>query len=852
MSASAVTLDNCDREPIHIPDSIQPQGCLLACDDAAGTILRHSANAADMLGLAEAPTGRALDEVVGTQNAHAIRNALTRAADPGRAALSFALVLPSGAAFDVAAHRFDDAAIVELEPAASRKTSALELARTMIGRVTAIARTDQLIRETARLVQATLGYDRVLVYSFDADGSGKVVSEAKRSDLESFLGQHFPASDIPSQARTLYLRNPIRLIADVDYRPVPVVPALDADGRPLDLSFAHLRSVSPIHCEYLRNMGVTASMSISVIIDGALWGLIACHHYSPRRLSMADRVAAEMFGQYFSLHLDALRRKQKLDAATRARQLLDQFLRTAAETGSIDQLLDGDLVEFATLVPCDGLGFWLDGAWRGHGATPPAEALPALAAHVGRVADGQVWATNRLSAQLAEAASYADLASGLLAIPLSQRPRDYLFFFRKELVQTLDWAGNPEKVYRSGPLGDRLTPRTSFAIWKQTVRHQADPWTEAQIEIAEATRVALVEIILRQNELLADERAKTELRRRILNEELSHRVKNILAVISSIVALPNKESETIAGYVAALRGRIRAIAYAHDQVVRADGGGDLADLARAELSAFESSGATIVADGPAVRLDARAFSVLALVLHELATNAAKYGCLSRDGGRLAISWHLDGGGACLIEWRESGGPPVRAPERPGFGTLLIDRSIRFDLSGEAAIEHAAEGLRVTLRIPAGFVTAGAAAAVLARPRPAPPQATTAPDLRGKRVLLVEDQLLIAMDLERILDTQGPRGIDTVASVTEALQRLEKVSPDLAILDVNLGGETSALIADELARRGIPFAFATGYSDRSLIPERFGAAPVIRKPFTTSDVIGQVAELLRGPAGAGPT
>ncbi|MFO1047859.1 MAG: HWE histidine kinase domain-containing protein [Geminicoccaceae bacterium] len=844
MSAPPVTLDNCDREPIHIPGSIQPQGCLLACDDAAGNVLRHSANAAAMLALAEDPNGRTLDEVVGTQNAHTVRNALARVADPGRAALSFGLVLPSGAAFDVAAHRFDDTAIVELEPAASEKTSALELARTMIGRVTAIDRSDRLIRETARLVQATLGYDRVMVYSFDADGSGKVVSEAKRSDLESFLGQYFPASDIPAPARTLYLRNPIRLIADVDYQPVPVMPELDAAGRPLDLSFAHLRSVSPVHCEYLRNMGVTASMSISVIIDGALWGLIACHHYSARRLSMADRVAAEMFGQYFSLHLDALRRKQKLDAATRARQLLDQFLRTAAETGSVDELLGGDLADFAALVPCDGLGFWLNGAWRSHGATPPAAALPALAERMAEVADGRVWATNRLSAQFPEAASYADVSSGLLAIPLSQRPRDYLFFFRKELLQTLDWAGNPEKVYRSGPLGDRLTPRTSFAIWKQTVRHQADPWTEAQIEIAEATRVALVEIILRHNELLADERAKTELRRRILNEELNHRVKNILAVISSIVALPNKESETIEGYVATLRGRIRAIAYAHDQVVRADGGGGLADLIGAELTAFESSGAAIVADGPAVRLDARAFSVLALVLHELATNAAKYGSLSRDGGRLTIGWRLDGGGACVIEWRESGGPPVRAPERPGFGTLLIDRSIRFDLGGEVTIGHEADGLSVTLRIPAGFVTRGIASAAPAKPRSAPPQATAAPDLQGKRVLLVEDQLLIAMDLERILDTQGPRGIDTVASVTEALERLEKVCPDLAILDVNLGGETSALIADELTRRRIPFAFATGYSDRSLIPERFGAAPVIRKPFDATDVIGQVAELLR--------
>ena len=178
--------------------------------------------------------------------------------------------------------------------------------------------------------------------------------------------------------------------------------------------------------------------------------------------------------------------------------------------------------------------------------------------------------------------------------------------------------------------------------------------------------------------------------------------------------------------------------------------------------------------------------------------------------------------------------------------MLIDRSLRFDLGGEATIEHAESGLHATLRIPAGFVTADSgAAAKPARGRTAPPEVEADTDLRGKRILLVEDQLLIAMDLERILGGLDAGGIDTAASVTEALRRLETTSPDLAILDVNLGDETSALIADELVRRGIPFAFATGYSDRSLIPERFATAPVIRKPFDARMVVGQVAELLRG-------
>ena len=179
--------------------------------------------------------------------------------------------------------------------------------------------------------------------------------------------------------------------------------------------------------------------------------------------------------------------------------------------------------------------------------------------------------------------------------------------------------------------------------------------------------------------------------------------------------------------------------------------------------------------------------------------------------------------------------------------MLIDRSIRFDLGGEAAIEHAADGLRATLRIPAGFITAaGEPTAEPTRGRTAQPEAVAASDLRGKQILLVEDQLLIAMDLEE--SWRAGCGRHRYRRVGDrGAAAAETVSPDLAILDVNLGSETSALIADELVRRGIPFAFATGYSDRLLIPERFATAPVIRKPFDAPMVIGQVAELLRGTA-----
>ncbi len=839
---SRVDLTNCDREPIHIPGSIQSHGCLIACDAGAVTIRRHSRNLTEMLGTLSDCNGRNLAEILGEEVAHSVRNALARTQEGSRAALLFGPTLPSGRRFDVSVHRFKGAAIIELEAADDAIAPPLELARAMIGRIAAIETVERLIRDTARLIQGMLHYDRVMIYSFGADGAGKVLSEARRGDLESFLGQYFPASDIPQQARSLYLKNTIRIISNSNPQPVPVEPVLDASGEPLDLSFAHLRSVSPIHCEYLRNMGVGASMSISIIVEGQLWGLIACHHYSPRTLTMAERVAAEMFGQFFSLHLEALHRKQTLEAATRARALLDRFLQASSGSRDFGQILRERLPEFKELIPSDGQALWIDGKWTASGTVPPAAASAGLVRFAEAAAEGRVWATHQLSAVLPGAEEYAPDASGMLIIPLSQRPRDYMFFFRKELVHTLDWAGNPDKLYETGPMGDRLTPRKSFAIWKETVRQQSASWTAPERQFAEATRAALVEVALRHSELLADERSKSELRQRMLNDELNHRVKNILAVIKSLVSQPSETGHSLEDYVQSLRGRIQALSHAHDQVIRGDGGGGLADLVRAELSPFGSDGRTVELNGPAVWLNAQAFSVMALVLHELSTNAAKYGALSRAGGTLQVDWTVEDTGTLQLNWAESGGPPVRPPSRRGFGTVLIERSIPFDLGGKSNVAYDAGGVAAEFRVPGRFVSVERASKTQSRVE-TPTAAEPAHRIAGRRVLIVEDQMLIALDLEQMLTDAGIEVVATAPSVPEALAVVQKEPIDAAILDVNLGADNSTLVADALAQRRIPFLFATGYGDGGALPEQHAGAMVVRKPYEAAAIVQQLQRLL---------
>lgn len=849
---TTVDLTNCDREPIHIPGSIQPHGCMLVCDEAAVTIRRYSRNAAAFLGLAEQSlVGRKLEDVLGATPVHELRNALARSGQPSRPGLMPKVTLPtSSQSFDISAHRFRGNAIIEFEPAAAEGASSpLEFARTLVGRLSNTATPAQLIAGAARLLRAVLQYDRVMIYQFAADGSGQVVSEARRSDLESFMGQHFPASDIPQQARQLYLLNTIRLVSDSSGARSVIEPTLDADGEPLDLSYAHLRSVSPIHCEYLRNMGVSASMSVSIIIDGALWGLIACHHYSPRAMSMNQRIAAEIFGEFFALQLGMLSQKEKSEAGDRARSFLGVLLASSSHTTNVAEFLRSHLGDFRQLVACDGLGLLIDGVWSHEGMAPPEAFVPELAAFVGSATSGTIWATGHLSDVMPRARAFSAAVSGVLAIPLSQLPRDYLFFFRRELVQTIEWGGDPSKTYESGPLGDRLTPRQSFAVWKQTVENRSRPWTRIERELAESARSALVEVVLRHGELLAEEREKGDIRQKVLNQELNHRVKNILSLIRSIITHPSREAHDIESYVGTIRGRIEALAFAHDQAMQASGGGVLKDLLDAELGPYLADGERVALAGPPAALDTRAFSVLALVIHELATNAAKYGALSRDSGRLSVTWRCEANGDCAIDWQETGGPLVTPPTRVGFGSALVSRSIPFDLGGRSDVAFEPGGVIARLTIPARFVS-WLALAPTGQASAGSDQllAEAARPLLGKSVLLVEDQFLIAMDAEDMLLALGARSVVVCSSVREAMAALDRENPDIAMLDINLGKETSIPVAYRLRTEGVPFVFATGYDDGMLLDHDGLDAPVAHKPYKEQVIAAALRQAIAADGG----
>lgn len=846
----AVDLTNCDREPIHILGSIQPFGFLLAI--SSDWMVRHaSENASAYLGT-PVELGAPAAALLGETATASIRRHIQRLRDAESVERIFAV--PVGAnktLMDMSVHHSGASLVIEGEPTVQEdEFDAASVVRATIGRLQKHRSVLNMSAEAARQVRALTGFDRVMVYRFDQSGAGEVIAEAARADLERFLGLHYPASDIPQQARALYLRNWLRIIPDIGAKPSLVKPYADAQGNPLDLSHAKLRAVSPIHIEYLQNMGVGASMSVSIILHGKLWGLFACHHYSPRVVSYPRRTAAELYGQMFSLLLESQERETAAHFELNARELHNRLLGAIASDSPPFDVLSSFLDDFCEVISCDGVGVAVNGKYALRGSTPNEDEFVTLIRFLNQTTPSQVYETHELQTRFETAAPYVDRVAGVLAVPISRSPRDYLVFFRKEFARTVNWAGDPAKPMTSGPLGDRLTPRKSFELWKETVRGQSAPWTDIDQRIAESLRVTMLEVILRLTDAAERERRAAHDRQELLIAELNHRVRNILTLIRGLVGHSKSGAGTMEEFAKVLNDRIHALSRAHDQITRGNwGAAPLDELFKTETAAFLGKKAgRFELDGPRVLLAPHAFATMALVAHEMVTNSAKYGALKDSHGKVKVSWKIDETGRLVIEWRERGGPAVQAPSRRGFGSTVIERSIPYDLQGEAEVKYAMAGVEARFVIPAAFVQPAAPENVSdangsATMQTAPASEDEPEKILAGRALLVEDNLIIALDAEEMLIRLGAEGVDVAASVRDALTLIDRQAPDFAVLDVNLTGETSFPIAERLKQANVPFVFATGYGDDLALPKEFKGAKIVSKPYEDGDVAAAVKAVL---------
>lgn len=846
IGTARVDLTNCEREQIHILGHVQDIGCLIAVShdwiithvsDNIGRFFDTTPD--DLIGV---PLSRFLDGDV----LHDIRSKLQILSGADAVERIFHLDVVEGAQpMDVAIHSSGQMIVLEFEPSNSGQAGdQAALVRPMIDRMNAATSSAKLMELAVRQVRALTGFDRVMMYRFAGDGAGEVVAEAARGDLEPFKGLRYPASDIPPQARALYERSLIRIIADVNGARSQVLPVLGPEGKPLDMSMSSLRAVSPIHLEYLRNMGVEASMSISVLRRGKLWGLIACHHTQARALDYETRSAAEMFGQLLSFVLDQLLNDEEQSGLRDARDVHDRLVSNVVLGGNISDNFDLFADAIAEVIPWDGAIASINGTFQSRGLAPGEQSFAAMLPFLNGAQKGKIFAVSNIAKVYPDAASLGSEVAGLLAIPVSRKPGDYVVLFRREIAKTVTWAGDPNKsVEVSQEISGRLTPRTSFSAWQEVVRGSSHPWEPSEILAAESLRNTLVEIILRLTDSANEDRDRARERQELLIAELNHRVRNILNLIRGLIGQTASGRASIADFTDVLGGRVHALARAHDQLTSKQWEpASLHGLINAEVNGFLDDDARITVTGPDPMLRPLAFSTLALVVHELLTNSVKYGALSVPAGRVSIAMEMDKDGGVSILWRESGGPAVNAPLRHGFGTAIIERSIPHELHGRAEVRYALTGLEASLYIPSAQIARMRTITQVGAEKSVAAIAARAPLTIGT-ALIVEDNMIIGMDAEGILEELGAKEVFLLGNNAAALDLLSRVKVAVALLDVNLGAETSAPVARRLQELGVPFMLTTGYGEVRGMDGVGESVPVLQKPFSDEAIRAGLRKLL---------
>ena len=850
-TAEKVDLTNCEREPIHILGNVQSYGCLLST--SADFMVNHaSTNCQEFLGIdAQEVIGQRLIDVLPEKTVHDLRTKLQLSSAGNDVSRLFSYdVLRKGRLFDVSIHISKGSFVFEFEPKRDDPTrDDLAMVQPLLARVKRHSKVEGAAQEAARAMQVLSDFERVMVYRFAQDESGEVIAEVCKGEMEPYLGLRYPASDIPKQARALYKRNTIRLIADVNAEVSPIVPQTNPNGEPLDLSLATTRAVSPIHLEYLRNMGVGSSMSVSIIKNGELWGLFACHGRKPHYIDFERRSAIELFAQFFSYELS-----QKLDANQRAdelrsRDLHDRLMVRLSAGGDLVDGFDTLADELSQIIPSDGIAVFSDGRFTARGSAPNREEFATLARFLNTAPPGVVFQTSSILSIYPTAEMFGDRIAGMLAVPISRTPRDFIVFFRREIARSVRWAGNPEKPVELGPNGARLTPRKSFEAWTEMVRNTSAPWTETELRAAETLRISLIEIVLKLTDEANLERKSAAEKQELLIAELNHRVRNILNLIQGLISQSKIDAKDIASYTKVLDGRIQSLARAHDQLTREEWAPcSLRDLIQVEVDGYlngKKARLQVTGDYPMLHPDA--FSTMALVVHELVTNSAKYGGLADRSGHVEIDLKIDEFGALLMTWREFGGPPVKAPTRRGFGTTIIERSVPFELKGKVETNYKVTGFEADFMIPARWITVGEAADETQILTGAEDEPAQRPTLSGT-VLVLEDNMVIALDASDILTEAGAADIKLASGVKNALDLVAEYDFSFALLDVNLGDETSLPVAEALHEKGIPFVLATGYGQAESIVAQYPKCPIVMKPFTSDSLRDQASRAIAAAGG----
>ncbi|MFG6102943.1 HWE histidine kinase domain-containing protein [Leptothoe sp. EHU-05/26/07-4] len=841
-----IALTTCAQEPIHSPGVIQSFGALLATDRALEYITHVSDNLSNLLGhetdeISADVLGQPLDAILPDTLVHDLNNACGLSTiTTQRHRLGIYEI--HGCWLDVSVHCSSTHTLIELEPVTENldtHTPLLMRAQLMLEKTSS---SEQLLALAVKELRNTTGFDRVMAYRFLPDGSGEVVAEASSPGSQSYLGLRYPASDIPDTTRRLFWKTGVRVVADV-HAPMAPILALDKTEADLDLSLALIRGSSLIHGEYLKNMGVTASMAIAITVQGQLWGLFALHHRQSKVIPPDLRTVVELFRQLFSLQFQQILAEERFRDRKQAASILDKLFSIQA-----DQATPKDWIKiiiqasqpFCQLLSAHGVAFISEQqVLASYGNSPSTSTVLALANHHNDHGQTDITTIECLQdLDMPDVKTWGSSAGGLCFTIPSDAPL-YLIFFRNEILSDIRWAGNPEskELVEDSPK-PKLRPRRSFEEYKQIVKGHCAPWTPSDLNIALEIRTELIRLARIK---IQDFQQRQQ---NLLVAELNHRVKNILALIRSIARQTEMSTNSLEEYTTTLKSRIAALSAAHDLVT---GYGlewpNLRNLLAIELRPYLSDIVPrVTLTGPVIGLKANFVPTFVLVIHELTSNAAKYGALSVTSGNVTVQWYEHYGGIKLI-WQESGGPTVTPPQRRGFGRDLIERAIPYEFEGEATIHFLSSGIRAEFWLPNNLIRWGQAGGTKPSPLANVPETDRLKPMEQIQVLVVEDSLLVAMEMESILKKIGLESITSAPSVARAFKYLRQESYQLCLLDIDLKQETSFEIANFLLEQGIPFAFTTGYNSKHALPNSLESVPLLKKPIDESKLEKLVSDLL---------
>jgi len=685
------TSTSCDKEPIHIPGSIQPHGLLLIADGATLRIVGGAGRIEERL--ARDWLERPLADVIGQGGVDILRAQMGRPASLHR--------LPEAAGerepFDVSFQQAGNLILVELEPVdenAGLLTPTLEWLNESAAAFEEAENLTALCATAAEIFRSLTGFDRVMVYRFLEDGTGTVVGEARDPKLSTFLNHRFPATDIPAQARALYVRNRVRCIPDVNYTPQPLRPA-SAGIAATDLSDVALRSVSPIHIQYLRNMKLAASASISIVKDGALWGLIACHHLTPRRLGYETRLIARTLA-------GGLARQVKAKEEAEAHRELARLRREEDELSGV--LLRSSLVRFFAeagdrlrrIFGASGLAIRAGTDIHRFGILPPDAVILDLIDGLAADRDPVV-ASREIRRSFPSTAAHQDKVSGLLAFALPGNRDISLLWFRPEQLEEVNWAGNPHKAIPADPMLP-LSPRASFESWTEIERGRSKPWTQAEIAAA-----------IRLRQMFNEAYQQEELRRLVTEKdyligEINHRVQNSLQLVSAYLNMQMRSTDSadVTVHLSEAQRRIVAVGLVHKRLYK----GDQPQTVNLDQYLAELCEELKASMGPEwhdqlsmelapVGVPATHAVSIGLILTELIINAQKYAYEGRPGPIAIALSGTDSGYRLVVSDRGRG---KRDAAGQGFGSRMIE-ALAQRVSGILEIGDQHPGLRATITVP---------------------------------------------------------------------------------------------------------------------------------------------------------